>query len=341
MKIFYHALLVICLALVSGGLRPAAAAEHIIRSTHVFPSTHPWHKGLEKFKEIIEQTSGGRIQVQNYPAGQISGGNNRTMNEQVQVGTLQLLIQSPPSWSGLAPKAQIFNLPFLFPDTKTALQVAQESGIAREIITEAFAGLGVTALGIWENGFRHLTSRSKIVHKPEDMKGLKIRIPPTPLLTEVFKALGALPVSMNMVEVYTALQQGAVDAQENPVSAIASNKIFEVAPKITLWKYCWDPGIATINTKFYESLPADLQKAVAEAIAEAGRYVNDLVAREDVELLEAFKKSGAEIYFLTPEESRVFADFLKPIYDQFAPVFGADKIENLRRSIAEAAAQSN
>ena len=316
-----------------------AQKKYTILATQTFASTHPWHKGFDKFKEIVEAKTNGQIQVQNYPAGQLSGGNNRTMCEQVQAGTLHLLVQSPPSWAGLAPKSQIYNLPFMFPDNETALKVATQSEISQKILDASFEGLGVTVMDIWENGFRNLTSRTKIVHVPDDLKGMKVRVPATPLLTEVFKVLGALPVTMSMPEVYTGLQQGAVDAQENPVSAIFSNKLYEVAPKITMWKYCWDPGIVTINTKFYEALPEDLQKAVAESLIEAGKFVNELTAKEDKELLADIEKSGAEIYFMTPEESAVFAAALKPVYDKFAPEFGADLIEALQKEIAATAAK--
>ena len=319
------------------GASAALAKTYTIRATQTFSSTHPWHKGFEKFKEIVEAKAKGQIKVQNYPAGQLSGGNNRTMCEQVQAGTLQLLVQAPPSWAGLAPKSQIYNMPFLFPDGQQALKIARESDVSKKILKEAFDNLGVTVIDIWENGYRNLTSRIKVVHTPDDFKGMKVRVPMTPLLTEVFKTLGALPVSMSMTEVYTSLQQGAVDAQENPISAIFSNKLYEVAPKITLWGYCWDPGIVTINKKFFDDLPADLQAAVMESIAEAGRYVNALVAKEDKELIAEMQKAGAEFYVMTPEESKVFADALKPVYDKFTPELGADLIEGLKQEIAKAA----
>lgn len=312
----------------------AVAGQYTIRATQTFASTHPWHKGFEKFKEIIEAKTDGKIRVQNYPAGQLSGGNNRTMNEQVQAGTLQLLVQSPPSWAGLAPKSQIFNLPFMFPSNAVGLKVATESEVSKKILAQAYEGLGVTVMDIWENGFRNLTCRNKIIHSPDDLKGMKVRVPATPLLTDVFQQLGALPVTISMPEVYTSLQQGAVDAQENPVSAIFSNKLHEVAPKITMWRYCWDPGIVTINTKFYEGLPKDLQAAVADALKEAGKYVNELTAREDRELIADIEKSGAEVYYMTDAESEVFRQAMAPVYAKYEPQFGADLIEELRQTVA-------
>ena len=328
-------LILFALALPAAYARPATA-DYTIRATHVFSAAHPWQLGLEKFKERIEKTSGGRLKVEVYPAGQLSGGNIRTMNEQVQVGTLQLLVQSPLGWAGLASKALIFDLPFLFPDNQTGLKVVR-SPLAREILDEALAGLGVTALDLWENGYRQITSRSRLIRTPADFQGLKIRIPPNPLFTDLYARLGANPVALSTSEIYTALRQGAVDAQENPISAIYSNKFYEVAPKITLWKYCWDPGMVTINTQFYASLPADLQKAVAEAVLEAGRHVADQVAANDAAAIDVFKKSGAEVYHLTEEENRVFQEFLQPVYERFAPEFGPEKIERLKKLIAETA----
>jgi tripartite ATP-independent transporter DctP family solute receptor len=305
----------------------------VIRATQTFAATHPWQKGLDKFKELVEARTNGRIKVETYPAGQLSGGNNRTMCEQVQAGTLQLLIQSPPSWAGIAPKTSIFNLPFLWPNQKVALEISNNSPVMKEITDVAFDGLGVTFLGIWENGYRNVTSRVKVIHTPEDLKGLKIRIPPTPLLTDVFSALEALPVVMSMPEVYTALQQGAVDAQENPVSAIYSNKLFEVAPKITLWRYCWDPGMMTINKPFYDSLPDDLRQAVDETIKEAGDYVNELTTKEYNELIPAMKDTGAEIYELTDAETQVFVDKLAPVYAKYTELYGPELIAKLQAEI--------
>ena len=111
-----------------------------------------------------------------------------------------------------------------------------------------------------------------------------------------------------------------------------------MAPKITVWKYCWDPGLVTINKKFYDSLSPELQTAIAEAITEAGQFVNELTAREEVELVSEMEKTGAEFYTMTDEESKVFIEALKPIYDKYAPIVGVESLEKLRAEIASTAA---
>jgi len=325
------------LALLMAPADEAAAQKKItIRATQCFAPTHPWQKGMEAFRDIVEKESGGAIKVEIYAAGQLSGGNIRTMCEQVQAGTLHLLVQSPLGWAGLVPKSQVYNLPFMFPSNEVGMKMVSESEPSKKALQKIFGGSGVDYMGVWANGYRQITSSKGVVHEPKDMAGWKVRVPPAPILMDIFKELGTLPVAISTPEIYTALQQGTVDAQENPISAIASNKLYEVAPYITLWEYCWDPGMVTINSKFFAGLSDEHKKMVEKGIAEAGKVVNALVTKEDNDFLKVFEDSGCTVYKMTPEENEVFKQKMKPIYDKYIPEFGEDVYQTIITEIAKA-----
>ncbi len=336
-KIVLTLLLTLSLTLVVAPAEKAEAQKKIpIRATQCFAASHPWQKGMEAFKEVIEKDSNGAIKVEIYAAGQLSGGNIRTMCEQVQAGTLHLLVQSPLGWAGLVPKSQVYNLPFMFPSNEVGMKMVSESEASKKALQKIFGGTGVDYMGVWANGYRQITSSKSIVHKPEDMAGWKVRVPPAPILMDIFKELGTLPVAISTPEIYTALQQGTVDAQENPISAIASNKLYEVAPYITLWEYCWDPGMVTINSKFFAGLSDEHKKMVEHAITEAGKVVNALITKEDNDFLKVFEESGSTVYKMTPEENNLFKEKMKPIYDKYVPEFGEDVYQTIITEIAAA-----
>lgn len=339
MKFFSGLIAIVVLAslFLCAPLRGVADAKtYTIKVTHVFNATHAWNRGLERFKVLVEKRTGGNLKVKIYPAAQLSGGNNRTMCEQLQAGTLEMLVHSPLSWAGLVPEPQLFDLPFLYPNTETALEVTNMSE-SLDFMNKYFGPLNVTTISVWENGFRYLTNSKRPVRTPEDMEGLKIRIPPTPLLIDEYERMGALPVSIPMAELYTSLQQGTVDGQENSIAAINSNRLFEVNKYITLWRYCWDPGVVQLNTKFMQSLPEDLRKILVETAVEVGKEVNALIAKEDKEFLEIFKQKGCEIITLTDEETEAFSKLLAPTFDKFIPQFGgAEAYETLKKNIESA-----
>lgn len=322
----------------AGSSREQSASEnktYVIKATQPFAATHPWNKGLEKFAELVKQKTNGKIKVEIYPAGQLSGGNPRTQNEQVQAGTLQMVIQSPIIWTNWDSRYMVYNLPFLFPDRDTAFKVVKNSDVVKETLS-FLEPKGVKFLGIWENGFRHVTNSKRPIKTPDDMRGLKLRIPETNLFISTFKALGAQPTIIPMGEVYTALQQGTADGQENPLSVIESNKLYEVQKYVTIWHACWDPALVAINKKFYDELPQDLQKAVQEAVNEAGEYEINLIAQDDKRLLGELATKGMEVTQLTPEQEELFRKATSGVYDEFQSTIGKDLIDRFKKAIEEA-----
>ena len=302
---------------------------YVIKASSVFNPSHAWIRGLDLFKKILEEKSGGKIKVQVYPAAQLSGGNNRTMCEQIQAGTLEVILLSPFSWGGLVAEPQLYALPFMFPSTEVGLAVA-EYPEAIAMLDRMYAKVGVKNLSVVDHGFRYLTNSKRDVRKPADAKGLKLRVPPTPLLMDEFQLMGALTVSIPMTELYTSLQQGTVDGQENPSAAIDSNKMYEVNKHITVWNFTWDPGILQINAKFYESLPEEYKKMVDEATVEVAQWINKTIAEEDETLLAKFAQAGCTNSVLTPEEIKVFEEFFRPIHDKYSVEYGLEDYKMLR-----------
>lgn len=329
------------LGLISG---PALAQQkadpnktYVIKASTVFNAGHVWVRGLELFKTILDKKSGGKIKVQVYPAAQLSGGNNRTMCEQIQAGTLEVILLTPLSWGGLVPESQIFDMAFLFPSAEVGLKVSEYPEVLA-MLDRMFAKVNVKNLSVVDHGFRYLTNSKRAIRKPEDAKGLKFRVPPAPFLMDELQLLGALSVSIPMTELYTSLQQGTVDGQENPSAAIDSNKMYEVNKHITVWNFCWDPGILQMNAPFYDSLPPEYQKMVNEATIEVAEWINKTVAEEDQMLLDKFAASGCAVSVLTPAEISVFEKFFQPIHDKYSQEYGIGNYKLLKEIIAKVTA---
>lgn len=315
----------------------AEAKTYVLRATQCFAATHPWNKGLERFGELLAEKTDGGIKVEVYPAGQLSSGNPRTMNEQVQAGTLQMVIQSPIIWTMWDERYMVYNLPFMFPSREVAFEVVDNSDVVQETLGY-LESKGILHLDIWENGFRHITTTDRIIKTPEDLKGLKLRIPETNLFISTFESMGAEPAIIPMGEVYTSLQQGVADGQENPLSVIYSNKLYEPCDYLTIWGNCWDPAFVSINKSFYESLPQEYQKAVVEAVKEAGEYEIELITNDEDRLIEELKEKGMTVTILTPEMEEKFREATAVVYDKFEDKIGADLIERFKNAIEEAKA---
>jgi tripartite ATP-independent transporter DctP family solute receptor len=195
---------------------------------------------------------------------------------------------------------------------------------------------GITGLGIGVNGYRELTNSKHPITSPDDMKGIKFRVAGTKLYLETFKLLGANAVTMNFGEVFTSLQQGVIDGQENPTAIIDSSKLYEVQKYLTMWHYSFDPLVLCINKKLFDSFsPAD-QKAIREAAKEAVAYERAVSAEEENRLPEVLKKKGMQVDTLTPAQIAVFKDRVKPVYAMVGEYVGADNMKLMQEEVAKA-----
>lgn len=308
----------------SGSGEKEAKETYTIKLAYVVPETQSTHiAARDVFKKYVEEKSNGRIKVELYPNGQLGG--DRQAIEAVQLGTIQMTIPAAAVLSGFEPKFQVFDLPYLFKSKEVAYKALD--GELGQKLNEMLLKTGLRNLAYGENGFRHITNNRGPIEKPEDLKGLKIRTMENPVHMATFKALGANPTPMSFGELYTALQQGTVDAQENPIPLVYTAKFYEVQDYYTLDGHVYAATVVLINDDFYKSLPEDLQKIVKEGAEKFRDEQRKINTQQEEEMLGLLKKEGMKINELTPEQKQKFIETTLPVYDQFKDELGEDLIE--------------
>lgn len=287
-----------------------------------------WTKGAKKFAELVSQKTNGRVTIKVYPNEQLSGGNQGKGVEMLRNGAIDLSFHSNIIYSIMDERFGVISLPWLLPDYETV--DSKLKGKGGEAINKILDEIGIVGLGFGENGFRQLTNSKKNVTKPEDMQGLKIRIPGIKMYISLFKALGADPVAMNFSEVFTALQQKAIDGQENPTDVISSSKLYEVQKYMTIWNYSYDSIILGMNKKKFESLDDEAKKAIQEAAKEACEYQVKLNRELAQEQIKMFKEKGMEITEISPDVIKQFKEKVQPVYKEYEPIIGKELIDSFR-----------
>jgi tripartite ATP-independent transporter DctP family solute receptor len=287
-KLFVLMAVVACAVLVLGGTAFAAKIMKMGSSTQ---PDHIYNKGLERFEKLVEEGTKGSIDVQLFPANQL--GAERELVEGMQLGTVQGTMTSTGPMGNFLPDIKLFNLPFLFKDRKAAYKVLD--GPVGTKIADKLLKVGIRSLGWAENGFRNITNSRNAVNKPEDVKGLKIRVMEDDLFIISMKALGASPLPMAFSELYTALEQKTVDAQENPLAVIHSSRFFEVQKYLAMTGHFYSPAMLLVSEAFYGSLSDAEKKVVMEAGKKACAYERELSLKADQELEAACKKEGMVI----------------------------------------------
>ncbi len=316
------------LLLLASASAAQAADPIIIKFSHVVANDTPKGKAAEKFKQLAEKYTNGRAKVELYPNSQLY--KDREELEALQRGAVQMLAPSVSKFGPLGVREfELFDLPYLIPDAETVDRVTDG-----EIGRNLFARLepkGLKGLAYWDNGFKQF-SANRPLRKPEDFRGLKMRIQSSKVLEATMRELGALPQVMAFSEVYSALQQKVVDGTENPLSNLYTQKMYEVQSHLTISDHgCLVYAVIT-NRKFWEGLPADIRGQLEKAMAEATRYERDIAKKENDDALAAVKASGkTEVYVLSEAQRKAWKEALLPVQAKFESVVGKD---NLRRSIA-------
>ena len=313
----------------------AFAATKTIRLSHVTAKDSPWDKGAHKFADLVAKNTDGRIEVKVFPQSQLANGSQKAELEMLQSGVIDMTWDSPIILALFLDKRfDVFNLPWLYPSMEVANMVAD--GPMGALAMKWLEEKGITGLGIGVNGYRELTNSKHPITTPDDMKGIKFRVAGSKLYLETFKLLGANAVTMSFGEVFTSLQQGVIDGQENPTAIIDSSKLYEVQKYLTMWHYSFDPLVLCINKKLFDSLsPAD-QKAIRAAAKEAVAYERAVSAEEEKALPEVLKKKGMQVNTLTPDQIAVFKDRVKPVYAMVEETVGADNMKLMLAEVAKA-----
>ena len=275
-----------------------------------------WTKGARIFADLVKQRSGGQIQIAVYPNGELAGGNQVKELTMLQDGSIDFTYHSNLLYSNLDQSFAAISMPWLFTDYS---QVdAALSGPAGSQLLKAAEDHGIVGLAYGENGFRQLTNGRLAVHSPDDLHGLKIRIPDVELYNSIYKEMGAIPVAMNFGEVIGAIKQEQIDGQENPIDIIVSSKLYEVQNHITVWNYSYDALILGMNKEDWDGLPGTAQAIIKQAASEASKEQVRLsrdAARTQLSLL---RDKGMTITELTPDQVKAFRATTAPVYAEWS-----------------------
>lgn len=294
-----------------------------LRFANTQAETGNWAVASETFKKEVEEKTNGRYIISVYYSDQLSGGDLVKGWEQVMSGEVDLDFRSVMNATSFEPKLLVMTMPWLFTSYDDVDRIIF-NGEGGKAMAELLEAKGAHVLAFGENGFRQLTNNKRPIHTPEDMKNLKVRIPPNNMYISLFKKLGADPVNMSFSEVYTALQQNTVDGEENPWGTIKSANIQEVQKYCTVWNYSYDATALSISKKLWDNLN-DEDKAIFEAAAKKACQAEiDASRANDANIRAEFEAGGMEINDLTADEIKAFQELCKPLYDEFRDQIGDD-----------------
>lgn len=288
-------------------------------------------QGLKKFKELVEQKSNGKIEVQLFGDGQL--GNDKTMMEALQMGTLDMTLPTTSPVAELSPAFLAFDMPFLFTEPAQAYKVLD--GAPGKDVMSTLDEKGIHGLVYFENGFRNLTNSKHPIKNISDLEGLKIRTMQNPIMLDTFTAWGANPVPMAFNEVFTALEQKTIDGQENPNVLIYDAGFYEAQKYLTESHHLYSPYLLMIGEKKWKSLSAEDQKLIQECAEEARDYERQLSQKIDTEYLQKMKDKGIQVDELTPDAIQKMKDLSKPIYDNYADKIGKDRFDAILKAAAD------
>lgn len=279
--------------------------------------------GADAFCETLKAETAGRYVCQQFPNATL--GNEREMAESVQIGALDVAYISSGTVGNFVPEMRVVDIPFLFRDYDHARKVMD--GPVGQGLLEAFPEKGLIALAWGENGFRHLTNNAKPINQPSDLSGLKLRTMENKIHIDSFRALGALPTPMAWPEVYTALQQGTIDGQENPLAILLTAKMWQVQKYLSLTSHVYSPTLLLASPTLWESMSKEDQQALKKAGQAAAKAQRDRVDQDDAAAVALLEKEGMTV---SRPDSKPFSDALEPVFADLAKTYGdtIKKIQN-------------
>lgn len=308
-----------------------AQAPIVIKFSHVVANDTPKGKAAERFKELAEKATKGRVKIELYPNSTLY--KDKEELEALQLGAVQMLAPSLAKFGPLGTREfEVFDLPYIFP-SKNVLYRVTEGPIGKDLLKK-LESKGITGLAYWDNGFK-VMSANKPLHSPADMKGQKMRIQSSKVLDAQMRALGANPQVMAFSEVYQALQTGVVDGTENPPSNLYTQKMHEVQKHVTLSNHGYLGYAVIVNKKFWDGLPGDIRTALEGAMKDSTKYANAIAQQENDKALEAVRKSGkSTIYALNDKEKAEWRKAMLPVQKEMEGRIGKELISSVNKEAA-------
>lgn len=295
----------------SDSAEPSESGEvYTLQAGHSLPATHPYHLAFLEMADNVKERTDGQVVIEVFPNSEI--GAERELTEGMKLGTVDLVVSSTAPVTNFVPEFQVLDVPFLFQNRDSAVDVLEG-----EIGDELFSKLednGIMGLSWGENGYRHITNAVRPINTPEDLKGLKIRTQENAIHLAAFEALGAQPTPMAWTEAITALQQGVVDAQENPAIVADQFKLYEANQKhMTLTGHVYSVAVFMMSKQTYDKLPKDLSDIVVEEGQKAGAKQRELIVQMEKESLQKLKENGMEI--IEDVNLAPFQKAIQPVYE--------------------------
>lgn len=318
----------VIVALFAGGQEESSEQTYTITAGIGLNDRSAQYESLESFKEIVERESNGRISVELYHSSQL--GDDREMMEALQRGEQEMTCPSTAPIVPFVPEFGVFDLPFLFPSNEAADYVLD--GEVGQQLLDRLSDVGIKGLVYWENGYRHLTNSVRAVRTPADVSGMKVRTMENPMHLDAWRAMGANPTPMAFGELFSAMQQGVVDGQENPWGTIYLQNFPEVQGFATDTGHVYSPFVLMIGQGFWDNLPQDLQEVVMDAAIQARDTNRELNRRYNREYMEQLKEIMTVVE-LTPDERAQFQGAVRSVYTDYADAIGQDLIEAVMEKI--------
>jgi len=288
-----------------------------IRLGHVLPESHSWHIATSGFAEEVAERTDGRVAIEVFPSGQL--GTEKEVIEGLQFGSVQAGLIGSGSFQGIEPRMGIIEMPYAWGAREQAFAALDgDLGVA---LADLLDGKGIKVLGWWENGFRNITNNVRPIETPEDLAGLKIRVTPDKVRLATFEGLGAEPAPLSFGELYSALQQGLFDAQENPLSIIHSASFFEVQKYVSLSEHIWGAATLTMSNATWNKISPEDQEIVMDAATTWGLKQRDMVAAANDELIAQLEEEGMAF---NEVDKAAFIEAVEPIWESQKDVYGEE-----------------
>ena len=303
----------------------AFAADKELKLALQNPKGHPLEMGATKFAELVDSKSKGALKIKVF-AGGVLGGDAQNVSA-LQGGTLDMMVLNSGILASQVKEIAVYDFTFMFATSEEADKVVD--GEFGKALHAKLDEKGIVGLAYWELGFRDITNSKHPIKTVDDIKGLKLRVIPNAINVDWVTALGANPTPMPFPEVYAALEQKAIDGQENPVTVIASNKFYEVQKNLALTHHQYNPQSAIISKKVWDTLTPEQQTIIREAATEAGVYERGVAREKSTAALEELKKAGMEITELPAEELAKMRETLKPVIAKHAELVGKETVDKL------------
>jgi len=282
----------------------------ILKAGNVIDINHPYSQAILMFGDIVAERSNGRLEVQLFHSSQL--GNEADLLEGLTMGSVEIAAISSAPAAAFVPDIAVFDLPYLFRDRQHVYNVV-DGELGTHFFNE-LQNVGVLGLGWWDNGFRNVTNSVRPIHTPEDLHGIRIRVMENPVPIATFNTIGANAVAMAWGEVFTALQQGAIDAQENPMSVIYLQRLYEVQDYLSLTEHFFSPGLFLMSDMIFQRLSAEDQQIVLEAAAEATVFQRLLSEQQAYEFVDLAEAAGMQVNTV---DKSLFIEAMAPVYEQF------------------------